>query len=347
LGTAANEWLGFLAMSSLLALAVHRRYDWRECLVPAAATIPLGLPFVGFTTFNPHGPLEAWSILAWALWLIATWRALPAIAAWQARLGRILHFVYLWIVALLLGAELAHLADMHAQLSHVWIGLAALAPVAGLFLLALRRMLPARWPLGDAAEPLRTVLLASLMGLLGLGWLIGLVDEGSPTPLPYVPVLNPLELALIGFLVLALLWYRQAESDGAALTSIEFRARALALSGLALLTSITLRSVHFLGGVPWNEGLASSPLAESALSIVWTLAGIAAMLIGKRRGSRAVWFGGAALMAAVLVKLVLIDRQYLHDLPAIIGVLVVGLLLVAVGYFAPAPPKSALAGEAK
>jgi uncharacterized membrane protein len=31
----------------------------------------------------------------------------------------------------------------------------------------------------------------------------------------------------------------------------------------------------------------------------------------------------------------------MHDLPAIIGVLVVGVLLVAVGYFAPVPPRSA------
>ena len=66
-----------------------------------------------------------------------------------------------------------------------------------------------------------------------------------------------------------------------------------------------------------------------------------AMLLGKRRGSRAVWFGGAALMGVVLVKLLLIDRQFLHDLPAIIGVLVVGILLVAVGYFAPVPLRTA------
>ena len=69
------------------------------------------------------------------------------------------------------------------------------------------------------------------------------------------------------------------------------------------------------------------------------------MLVGKRRGSRAVWFGGAALMALVLVKLMLIDRNYLNDLSAIVGVLVVGVLLVAVGYFAPVPPKVAVAGD--
>jgi uncharacterized membrane protein len=335
-----NWWLALFAVSALIAAEVHRRFDWRECLVPAAAAIPLGLPFIALTTLSGHGPLEGWAVAAWALWLLAAWSTLPAVAAVKAAAARILHVVYLWIVVLLIGAEFAHLADRHFGLSEVWIGIAALLPAAALFVLALQRARPARWPLGAGAEVLRSALLASLTILLGLGWLLGLGHEGSPTPLPYVPVVNPLELAQISFLALLALWYRQAEREGSALMSVELRARALALAGLALLTSITLRSVHFLAGVDWSEALLDSPVAEAALSIVWTFAGIAAMLIGQRRGSRAVWFGGAALMAAVLVKLLLIDRQYLHDLPAIIGVLVVGILLVAVGYFAPAPPKS-------
>jgi uncharacterized membrane protein len=188
------------------------------------------------------------------------------------------------------------------------------------------------------------VLLGSLAFVMGSAALLGLVNEGDPAPLPYVPVLNPLELAQLGYLVLLLLWFRQGESEGGALLSSEFRARALAIAGVLLLTAVTLRGAHFLGGVPWSETLWSSPLAQAALSITWTLAGIAAMLLGKRRGSRAVWFGGGALMGVVLIKLLLIDRQFMHDLPAIIGVLVVGVLLVAVGYFAPVPPRGAPAG---
>ena len=346
--SSALRWdyaLGFIAVSALVAVETYRRLDWRECLVPAAAAIPIGLPFIALTMLDGHGPLEGWHVAAWALWLVTIWRTLPALVARHAQAGRILHLVYLWIVVLLLGAELAHLADAHFALGAIWIGLVALMPAAQLFLLALRRSALARWPLGAAAEPLRNTLLASLTVLLVMGWLRGLVDEGQPVPLPYLPVANPLELAQIGFLVLLALWFRQAESEGTALMSVELRARALALAALALLTAITLRSVHFLGGGAWDEALFDSPLAQAALSIAWTFAGIATMLIGQRRGSRAVWFGGAALMGVVLVKLLLIDRRYLHDLPAIIGVLVVGVLLVAVGYFAPVPPKSAPAGE--
>jgi len=45
-------------------------------------------------------------------------------------------------------------------------------------------------------------------------------------------------------------------------------------------------------------------------------------------------------MGVVIGKLLLIDRAHLHDLAAIVGVLVVCVLLVAVGYFAPAPPRA-------
>jgi len=340
-----DAWLGFLSVTALIAVEAARLLAWRELLIPAAATIVLGLPFIALTVLDNHGPLEGWHLAAWALWLAATWRTLPAVAAEQARAARILHFIYLWICVLALSLELGHFGHDHLQLGDIWLALTMLAPLAALFLLTLRRSAVMRWPLDAEVSAPRTPLLGSLAVVMGIAWVVGLMQEGRPAPLPYLPILNPLELAQIAWLVLLGLWYRQAQAEGRVFFDAELRARVLAVAALVLLTSITLRCVHFFGGVPWDEHMASSSLAQSALSIVWTLAGIAAMLAGKRRGSRAVWFGGAALMALVLVKLMLIDRNYLNDLSAIVGVLVVGVLLVAVGYFAPVPPKAAVAGD--
>jgi len=270
---------------------------------------------------------------------------LSAFAAREERFLRFVHFAFLWILVLLVAVELGHLAHAHLALGDVWVALACLTPVAVLFWLALRRQAFVRWPSAEAAEATRHWLLASLAGVMGIVWLLGMEQPGDPAPLPYLPLLNPLELAQIGYLLLLLAWFRQTERDGGAMLSAEFRARALAAAGVVLLTAVTLRGAHFLGGVPWSDAMWTSPLAQAALSITWTLAGIAAMLLGKRRGSRAVWFGGGALMGVVLVKLLLIDRQFMHDLPAIIGVLVVGILLVAVGYFAPVPPRTVAAAE--
>jgi uncharacterized membrane protein len=337
----AAWWLALFAASGVLAAELYRRLDWRDCRFPAALAFVLAPFFIALMTNEHDGPLEGWPALAWGLWLVAAARSLGALAAGEPALTRMLHLVFLWTVALLLAAEAGALIQRHIGLDSIWVALAAFAPLAALFWLTLLRLPPARWPLGIEAEVHRHVLLASLAWVMGIGAVLGLVNEGDPAPLPYVPLLNPLELAQLGYLVLLLLWLRQGEREGGAMLSTELRARALAIAGVLLLTAITLRGAHFLGGVPWGEALRASPLAQAALSITWTLAGIVAMLLGKRRGSRAVWFGGAALMGVVLVKLLLIDRQFMHDLPAIIGVLVVGVLLVAVGYFAPVPPRNA------
>ncbi len=338
----AAWWLALFAATGVLAAELYRRIDWRDCRFPVALAFALAPFFIALMTNEHDGPLEGWSALAWGFWFVAALRSLADLLHGETALTRMLHVVFLWTVALVLAAEGGVLIERHVGLDSIWVALAAFAPLAALFWLALRRLPPARWPLGNEAEVHRHALLASLAWIMGIGAVLGLVNEGDPAPLPYLPLLNPLELAQLGYLVLLLLWFRQGEREGGAMLSTELRARALAIAGVLLLTAITLRGAHFLGGVPWGEALRASPLAQAALSITWTLAGIAAMLLGKRRGSRAVWFGGAALMGVVLVKLLLIDRQFMHDLPAIIGVLVVGVLLVAIGYFAPVPPRSAV-----
>ena len=118
------------------------------------------------------------------------------------------------------------------------------------------------------------------------------------------------------------------------------RARLLAVALIVLLTAITLRGAHFLGGVPWSDDIVA--LAARAGGIVDHL--------DDRRHRR-----DAARQAARLARGMVRrrradgrrDRQTAADRPrtsarsaAIIGVLVVGVLLVAVGYFAPAPPRA-------
>src|SRR6185369_5648081 len=298
----ADVWLGFFALTGLLGAEIHRRFDWRACLWPALAMFAFAVPLIGLTADDNHGPLEHWAALAWAFWLAAALRALDALAVRGERLLRFVHFVFLWTLVLLIAVELGHLAHVHLALGDVWVALGCLAPVALLFWLALRRQGLVRWQAADAAEATRHWLLVSLAGVMGVAWLLAMQEPGDPAPLPYIPLVNPLELAQVGYLLLLLAWFRQAERDGGAMPGAEFRAKALAAAGIVLLTATTLRGAHFLGGVPWSDAMWASPLAQAALSITWTLAGIAAMLLGKRRGSRAVWSAGARLLGVVLSR---------------------------------------------
>ena len=335
-----SDWsLALFALTSVLGAEAFRRLHWREAAWPPLASFAVAPLFVVATAVDNHGALEGGGAAAWALWLLASLRALADLASGAQRFVHIAHFVFLWTIALVLGAEFGHIADAHVQLGYIWTTLAALASFAALFWCVLVRAGFVCWPDAASAERTRKATLAGIATILGLAWLAGVFVEGDPRPVMYVPVFNPLELAQLGFLMLLLAWYRRAAAEGSAILTAEVCARVLAGAGVLWLTAVTLRAAHFLGDVPWSEEIWHSALAQAALSIVWTIAGIAAMLLGKQRGSRAVWLGGAVLMGVVIGKLLLIDRAHLHDLAAIVGVLVVGVLLVAVGYFAPAPPR--------
>ena len=64
-----------------------------------------------------------------------------------------------------------------------------------------------------------------------------------------------------------------------------------------------------------------------------------AWILGSRRRNRALWWFGAGLLGIVLLKLVVVDRQYIGNLTGIVSFFAVGLLLIVVGRIAPTPPR--------
>src|SRR5690606_19337803 len=104
---------------------------------------------------------------------------------------------------------------------------------------------------------------------------------------------------------------------------------------------LTLHAVHHWGQVAWDGALWRSTLAQTSLTVVWSVLGVIAWVWGSRRGQRVLWTVGAVLMAVVLAKLILIDRQHLGNLLGIASFIAYGLLCTVVGYFAPAPPRPA------
>ncbi|MEO8010465.1 MAG: DUF2339 domain-containing protein, partial [Dokdonella sp.] len=79
--------------------------------------------------------------------------------------------------------------------------------------------------------------------------------------------------------------------------------------------------------------------SQTSLSVVWSLLGVVGWVLGSRRGNRALWMAAAALMAVVLVKLLLIDRQHLGNIFGVASFIAYGLLCTLIGYLAPAPPR--------
>ena len=127
---------------------------------------------------------------------------------------------------------------------------------------------------------------------------------------------------------------------------------ALAVLGLVLTTVETARSVSHWLDVPWElQALWDTTELQTSLSILWAVIGLSGMVAGVRMARRVVWVAGASWMAVVVVKLFLVDLSSLTALGRVVSFIVVGVLLLIVGYLAPVPPaardeESNEAGEA-
>jgi uncharacterized membrane protein len=332
--------------ASIMLFAVLQ--DWlrwpRPMLLAVLAIMTLPLWVASLVLFER--PLLHGRGLALALFFVASLYALHQQRDDQSSVRNRLHAL------LLLSASLLISIVLHARLpvgaSDSLRFAVVVLPFVALAWASYRPLAAIAWPLSQHFSDWAPGLLRVLLVLLYLLCFYACGLMGEATPLRFVPIVNPLEITQL--LILWLLWrvVRSHSQAAAAHASeqVQILQRALYLLTFFVLSAITLRlQAYFFAPSASMLAAFSSQSGQAALSIVWSLLGCGAMLLGNARARRSLWVAGASLMGLVLIKLLLIDRQHLGDLPGIIAVLGVGALLAAVGYFAPAPPaQSASAG---
>lgn len=254
-----------------------------------------------------------------------------------------------WLLVLLAGNLLLFAIDQSQLRQTAWAGVILLvAATLGLLTLSRRAWFDAaphalRWPLGPFASAYLWRGAAPLALALGLGsLLVALQSDGDARPLPYVPLLNPTDLALALALASVALWLSRLRASPLAAPAWARGHRpplALAAVAFVALNTVWLRVVHHFAGVPWDADLLfDSFLVQAGYSILWTLLALALMVGAHRRAARGVWMGGAALLALTLLKLLLIDLSNRGGGERIVVFIAVGALMLVVGYFAPIPP---------
>jgi uncharacterized membrane protein len=326
--------LAFAALTGWLAAEVHRRRPAAALGWATLLALLLAVPLMFWQTNVHQQPFAGTGGLAWLVYLLLGLRALACLRDAGQRSALAAQFVW-WLILPLLGSLLLHwLADDVAQLQGGWQMAATVLPWAAVIAVALQHW---RWlslPLGARFDAWRGPLLAVLFAVSGLWWLLSLWHPGDAAPLPWLPVLNPMELLQLGLLVLLLRWQRP---QGHTLPP----RRIVLLAGLAFvwITSVVLHAVHHWGGEPWGDSLLRGSLAQTSLSVTWSVLGVLGWVLGSRRGQRMLWLAGAVLMGVVLLKLVLVDRQHLGNLLGIASFIAYGLMCTLVGYLAPAPPR--------
>jgi uncharacterized membrane protein len=336
----------FVAATSWFALGISRRLAWARADWIAVLLWPIAIVGAALAVVDRQHPAESLGWLAWPIVTATMFGVLRARDERLPRLGGALHVTAYWLAVALLAWE------VHWQVGLVaggaWPDAATFASAAVVVLLTLRLRERIAWPIAAHADLYLRAACGGVVAVLSCAVLAAnFFSRGDALPLPYLPLVNPLELACLLVLVAALRWRRVLEAEGLATPEPVQRAVAAGAFLWLLVTMAVARTVSHWNGVPFDfDSLAASTTFQSALSIVWGIAGLSAMLAGTRTARRLVWLAGAVLMAVVVAKLFLVDLGNTGTLARVVSFLGVGVLLLVVGYFAPVPPRARAAAVA-
>lgn len=341
-----HAFLLLFAGSALLWQLLHRFLNWRALFHSLWILLPAMLLVAGIDLTNEH-PLAD---LGWLAWPAAFVLQYLLLRLHEGRLPgpvrRFEHWAGLWLLLFLVGwevywavGELVRDADTWAEVSWPLVTM-----LLCLFLILRGELI--RWPVGRHREDYLGLGLLPVMLVLLLWCLTSSVlAPADPWPLPFIPLLNPLELTQAFIVLVLLLWWRRLDNLAPAMfhgVSPWHVAAVMGLSIFIMLNGALARAVHHLGGVRFNaDAMFASMTYQASLSIFWSVLALALMGWAARKASRTVWFSGAGLLAVTVVKLFFVDMGGLGTVTRIISFIAVGLIMLVIGYFSPLPPKEA------
>jgi uncharacterized membrane protein len=342
----------------LAALVVGRRLDWSVALWPSRLSLPVIIICFLFMMFDGRNILYLPDLICWAVAI--------ALHLWMLhkqppdRWTSAMHAAGVLLLTAMTADCLSLAIDRGALWDTSWAGviyvLSAIAILGGLIrwagVAAPRASVQGlSWPRDPHAKPYWWYAGCALALLSYVGALVMTLNaQGITTPLPYIPLFNPVDLtALLALAVLAL-WRRMVASAdpapaGANLVTELPGLAAGALLAFAIINTVWLRTAHHFLGVNWDAGaLAASQVVQAGYSIIWTLIAMGLMTYAHRRGERLPWLAGAVLIGVVVIKLLFIDMSNAEGLARIIAFIGVGILMLLAGYFVPLPPRRSTEG---
>jgi len=338
--------LTFAAFSAPTLCGLSQRLSWPLLLRIAVALLPLSVWLGLVAAWQAAHPLTAGAELGWPLLLAATWWILFRLERSEDQLLRGLmpglHAAGVWLLTLLAAWELSW--RIGQTIAGVWPHLPwGLVPALILAWLGRGHLAPA-WPLARHEQTYR-VLAAIPLSLFCAAWTVAmnLFSDGDPRELPYLPLLNPLDLSVaMVFAAQARHWIALGPQLRARLSPADPRILPGCAAALLFLwlNAALIRALHYLAGTPLEfHGVAHSITVQAALSVFWGLLAFTAMTYAARRIQRTVWLVGAGLMVVLLLKLFLVDTAGRGTLARIVSFMIVGALLLVTGYLSPLPPR--------
>lgn len=334
--------LGFVALTVALLAWLSLKREWRLPLLIATYLPPLVALFTLAGAMNSGHPFVWWGSVGWVLLFVAHFAMLRLGETRDVQGLNWLHAGAAWVFALVVAWEASY------QIAEMTTGVWALLPwgvVPALVVAWLgRQQLRPHWPVAVREQAYRIYGAIPAVVAMSL-WilLINMSSTGDSTWLPYLPLLNPLDISVaLCFASLAMWWSSLSDQQRATFWQFDPRALVALIAGLVFvwLNAALIRTLHHNFGAPITAyGMAHSTLVQASLSIFWGVLGFTAMTLAARQHWRYVWIVGATLMIVVVAKLFLVDLSNVGTIARITSFLTVGALLLVTGYLAPLPPR--------
>jgi uncharacterized membrane protein len=335
--------------TTMASSEIHRRTLLGSAKVGALLQLPAMLAFALNAALTLRHPAAGGGWLAWPLVFVGLWGIVfRHEGAPRAPLAVTLHAISTWLFYALLSWELAW--QVHAA-----VGIGAMWPAAvwavfpALFVFLLPRLVTrVAWPFArNRTAYLFVVGVGIVFYLCAWSLVTNATSLGDAAPLPYVPLLNPLDLTQLFILLILFRYWRflkPVRSTEAPRIDPRVPMPALWVLAFIWLNAVLLRTLHQWFAVPFGlEHMMASTLVQTSLSIFWAILALVTMLMATHKRYRLLWLVGAVLLAVVIAKLFLIDLSRTGSVERIVSFVGVGLLMLVVGYFSPLPP----AGEAR
>lgn len=343
-------WTG----SAVVFAMAGRRWNWPAAITPVWTVVPVLLlgALAGVVRFDPvlaHGGWLVWpTLLALHLVLLHRLDREPPEEGW-----RWAHAGGVWIVLLLAADTLLFAMREGGLRQPSWTGPALLA-LGTLALAALTRCglrAGRQWPLDRFATAYGWLAAAPLAALLALGTLfVSVLANGHAPPLPFAPLLNVVDISVALAIVALAQWFIGLRHAALRVPADAQAGAWLAVPGALGLVALSMawaRAVHHHTSLRWRAGeLVDSFVVQGGWSILWTVAALGLMVLAFHRGWRRPWLLGAALLAATLLKLFVVDLANRGGAERIVVFIAVGVLMLVLGYFAPIPPQDGDRGAA-
>jgi len=333
-------WLVGFSAVALILTSLCARLRWPAVAWPPMGHVLLLAWLVGQCAAVLASPATAGGWWAWPL-ALATQLLVLRVAArhWPALAQGWVHALGALVVAALGALQGRAMTGSWGDDSSAWAWLGWLVVPALLLWLLPRPALAQRWPVRAAPSAYQVGAAAVLAaGLLLWTLLANALSDGSALPLPFVPMLNPLDLGVASALLATWLWLQSPAASAVLSQQPRVPAALLAGAGFVWLNAMLVRAFHHYGGVPYQfDAWAHSLAVQTGITLLWATTALVLMWLSARRGLRLPWMVGAFLLAAVVLKLLLVDLSGSGTVTRIVSFIGVGVLMLVIAYVAPLP----------